>query len=34
MIYDGGDGVLDSSVLVDNFGWAEGEVTVATDRPR
>lgn len=34
MIYDGGDGVLDSSVLIDNFGWAEGEVTVVTDRPR
>jgi hypothetical protein len=34
MIWDTGDPVLDSSVLIDNFGWAEGEVTVATDRPR
>jgi hypothetical protein len=34
MIWDTGDGVLDSSVLLDNFGWAEGEVSVATDRPR
>lgn len=34
MIWDAGDGVLDSSVLIDNFGWAEGEVSVATDRPR
>lgn len=34
MIWDTGDGVLDSSVLIDNFGWAEGEVSVATDRPR
>jgi hypothetical protein len=34
MIWDTGDGVLDSSVLLDNFKWAEGEVTVITDRPR
>ena len=34
MIWDTGDGDLDSSVLLDNFTWAEGEVTVATDRPR
>ena len=34
MIWDTGDGVLDSSVLLDNFKWAEGEVTVVTDRPR
>jgi hypothetical protein len=34
MIWDTGDGVLDSSVLIDNFSWAEGEVTVNTDRPR
>ena len=34
MIWDTGDGDLDSSVLLDNFKWAEGEVTVVTDRPR
>lgn len=34
MIWDTGDGVLDSSVLLDNFTWAAGVVTVATDRPR
>ena len=34
MIWDTGDGVLDSSVLLDNFTWAEGAVTVSTDRPR
>ena len=34
IIWDTGDGQLDSSVLLDNFKWAEGEVTVATDRPR
>ncbi len=33
MIFDTGDGVLDSSVLLDNFTWVEGEVTTATDRP-
>jgi hypothetical protein len=34
IIWDTGDGVLDSSVLLDNFTWAEGAVTVSTDRPR
>jgi hypothetical protein len=34
MIWDTGDGILDSSVLLDNFTWAEGEVTTNTDRPR
>jgi hypothetical protein len=34
MIWDTGDSDLDSSVLLDNFKWAEGEVTVNTDRPR
>ena len=34
MIWDTGDSDLDSSVLLDNFKWAEGEVTVVTDRPR
>jgi hypothetical protein len=34
MIWDTGDGILDSSILIDNFAWAEGEVSVATDRPR
>jgi len=34
MIWDTGDARLDSSVLLDKFAWAEGEVTVATDRPR
>ena len=34
MIWDTGDPFLDSSVLIDNFSWAEGEVTVGTDRPR
>jgi len=34
MIWDTGDSDLDSSVLIDNFKWAEGEVTVITDRPR
>ncbi len=33
MIWDVGDGVLDSSVLIDNFRWALGEVTTTTDRP-
>ena len=33
MIWDTGDMVLDSSVLLDNFTWVEGEVTTATDRP-
>ncbi|MBS2013151.1 MAG: choice-of-anchor L domain-containing protein [Deltaproteobacteria bacterium] len=34
MIWDTGDSSLDSLVLLDNFKWAEGEVTVITDRPR
>jgi hypothetical protein len=34
IIWDTGDGILDSSILLDNFKWAEGEVTVVTDRPR
>jgi hypothetical protein len=34
VIWDTGDGVLDSSVLLDNFTWAAGVVTVSTDRPR
>ena len=34
MIWDTGDPFLDSSVLIDNFSWAEGSVTVGTDRPR
>lgn len=34
MIWDTGDSALDSLVLLDNFKWAEGEVTVITDRPR
>jgi hypothetical protein len=33
MIWDTGDGVLDSSVLIDNFTWVEGEVQTATARP-
>ncbi len=33
MIWDTGDAVLDSSVLIDNFAWAEGDVATATDRP-
>jgi hypothetical protein len=34
VIWDTGDGILDSSVLLDNFTWAAGAVTVSTDRPR
>jgi hypothetical protein len=34
IVWDTGDGALDSSVLLDNFKWAEGAVTVITDRPR
>ena len=34
MVWDTGDSALDSLVLIDNFKWAEGEVTVITDRPR
>ncbi|MCA9587911.1 MAG: choice-of-anchor L domain-containing protein [Myxococcales bacterium] len=33
IIWDTGDGVLDSSVLLDNFQWAEGAVTTGTVRP-
>jgi hypothetical protein len=33
-IWDTGDGVLDSSVLLDNFQWVEGEVQTSTERPR
>jgi hypothetical protein len=33
MIWDTGDGLLDSSVLLDNFTWVEGEVQTATARP-
>ena len=33
IIWDTGDGVLDSSVLLDNFRWADGSVMVSTDRP-
>lgn len=34
MIWDTGDGILDSTVLLDNFTWAEGAVQTSTDRPR
>ena len=33
MIWDTGDHILDSSVLLDNFTWVEGEVQTATERP-
>jgi hypothetical protein len=33
IIWDTGDGVLDSSILLDNFTWVEGQVQTATDRP-
>ena len=33
MIWDTGDGSLDSSVLLDNFQWIGGEVTTSTERP-
>jgi len=33
IVWDTGDSQLDSSVLLDNFTWAQGEVTTATDRP-
>lgn len=33
-IWDTGDAVLDSSVLLDNFNWVEGEVQTTTERPR
>lgn len=32
-IWDTGDAVLDSSVLIDNFTWAEGIVSAGTVRP-
>ncbi len=32
-IWDTGDAVLDSSVLIDNFTWVEGAVATTTDRP-
>jgi hypothetical protein len=34
MVWDTGDAVLDSSVLLDNFQWVEGEVQTSTERPR
>ena len=34
MIWDTGDGDLDSSVLLDNFQWIAGEVVTSTERPR
>lgn len=33
MIWDTGDAILDSSVLIDNFAWASGQVTTGTGRP-
>ena len=33
MIWDTGDGDLDSSVLLDNFQWIAGEVVTSTQRP-
>lgn len=33
MIWDTGDAVLDSSVLIDNFSWAQGTVDTSTERP-
>jgi hypothetical protein len=33
MIWDTGDGVLDSSVLLDNFTWVQGNVDTSTSRP-
>jgi hypothetical protein len=33
MIWDTGDGRLDSSVLLDNFQWIGGQVTTTTERP-
>jgi hypothetical protein len=32
-IWDTGDAVLDSSVLIDNFTWADGVVAAETERP-
>lgn len=34
VIWDTGDPLLDSSVLLDHFTWQPGEVTVSTGRPR
>ncbi|AKV04128.1 hypothetical protein AKJ09_10791 [Labilithrix luteola] len=34
MIWDTGDGILDSTVLLDDFTWAEGAVQTSTERPR
>jgi hypothetical protein len=33
MIWDTGDAVLDSSVLIDNFRWASGNIQTETSRP-
>jgi hypothetical protein len=33
-IWDTGDQLLDSSVLLDNFGWVPGEVVTSTTRPK
>ena len=33
MIWDTGDGELDSSVLLDNFQWVAGDVVTQTERP-
>jgi hypothetical protein len=34
MIWDTGDGDLDSSVLLDNFQWVGGKVVTQTERPK
>ncbi|AKU97611.1 hypothetical protein AKJ09_04275 [Labilithrix luteola] len=34
IIWDTGDGNLDSSVLLDNFTWAAGQVQAGTERPK
>jgi hypothetical protein len=33
MIWDTGDGDLDSSVLLDDFQWIGGAMTTSTERP-
>lgn len=33
ILWDTGDGVFDSSILIDNFTYAAGEVTTGTERP-
>src|SRR5262249_50750328 len=33
MVFDSGDGILDSSVLLDNFRWLAGKADPGTDRP-